>query len=140
MRPVAAGEERTMPEIDKRVASLFVPDTLVASQYFDRVRRRRDLTGEQRLMWAVLQDAVDTYLANASASDTTRRARFLETERWLESEDRSRLFAFGSVCDHLGLDTGSLRRALRRSKHRARGLDVSAPGFPPTEHRRASNE
>ena len=48
-------------EIHERGSGVFAPDTLLPGQYFDRIRRRKDLTGEQRLMMAVLELGVDDY-------------------------------------------------------------------------------
>jgi hypothetical protein len=128
-------------EIQERGGGIFVPDTLLPSQYFDRVRRRKDMTGEQRLMFAVIEDAVDMYLKHAAATQPTHRALFAEAEHWIESEDRTWIYAFESICDYLGMDSGHLRRGLRAWKARARG-EVPAPLDVPAEpeSRRAMNE
>jgi hypothetical protein len=65
-------------------------------------------TGEQRLMFAVLCDAMHAY-----ATEQVRRkrpARLLELRQWFESVDRSYVFAFESVCDALGLEAAYVRR------------------------------
>lgn len=112
-------------DIHERGAGLFAPDTLLASQYFDRVRRRRDLTGEQRLMFAIIEDAVDVYLKHAAARRPEHRRLFDDAERWIESDERSWLYAFETICDHMGLDADHVRQGLRSWKARARG--ESAP-------------
>jgi hypothetical protein len=131
-------------DIHERSGGLFAPDTMLASQYFDRVRRRKDLTGEQRLMCAVIEDAVDAYLKHAATARPDHRDRFSEAEAWIESNDRSWLYAFETICDYLGLDAGYLRNGLRRWKIRARGeAAAAAPGgevADAPERRRASNE
>jgi hypothetical protein len=132
-------------DLDQRAPSLFTPDSLLATQYFERIRRRRDLTGEQRLMYAVVEFAVDDYVKYAAAgTDRRRRELFLDAERWVESDDRSWPFAFESICDHLGLDADYLRRGFRELKRRDRGdARASAPTVaepPSPERRRASNE
>jgi hypothetical protein len=83
-----------MPEVavHERSEGLFTPDTLLATQYFDLVRRRKDLTGEQRLMWAVLERALDDDMKYAAGTDHARRGLFADAERWIESADRSWLF------------------------------------------------
>ena len=40
---------------EDRVQELFQPDTLLPSQYFDRIRRRASADGERRLMVAILE-------------------------------------------------------------------------------------
>ena len=131
-------------DIDERATALFAPDTLLATQYFDRIRRRKDLTGEQRLMFAVLEDAVDVYLKHAIATHRHHQGLFAEAERWIQSEDRSWLYAFETICDYLGLDAAYVRRGLYGWKMRARGEIVPPESVPEVREsparRRASNE
>lgn len=106
---------------EDRVQELFQPDTLLPSQYFDRIRRRASFDGERRLMVAILEDAVDVYRKQASARDRKRRQLFEDAEGWIESPDRSWIFSFENICDVLGIDAGYLRQGLRRWKERAGG-------------------
>jgi hypothetical protein len=119
---------------DDRLTELFVPDTLLPSQYFDRVARRADHGGEFRLMLAILEDAVDVYRKQAGAGDARRRALFDDAESWIESDDRSWLFSFENICATLGIDSGYLRKGLRawkrRAGHGSRGTVIS---FRPEE-------
>lgn len=114
-RPDAAPEDRH----DERVPGLFQPDTILPTQYFDRLRRRTEYDGERRLMIAVLEDAVDVYRKLAGARDNRRRALFEDAEAWLESNDRTWIFSFENICDVLGLDSGYLRRGLHAQRRRA---------------------
>ena len=136
-------------EIQERGAGVFAPDTLLPGQYFDRIRRGKDLTGEQRLMIAVLELAVDDYLKHAAARDRLRQGLFADAERWVESTERSSLYAFETICDHLGLDVEYVRRGLRDRRglalDRARGPVDQLPAEAaeteaPPERRRAGNE
>jgi hypothetical protein len=133
-------------EIHERGSGVFAPDTLLPGQYFDRIRRRSDLTGEQRMMVAVLEMGVDDFLKHAAAKDRLRQGLFTDAERWVESTDRSYLYAFETICDHLGLDAGYVRRGLRDYRERARGgvadsvVDESPAEAAAPEHRRAGNE
>lgn len=135
-----------MPDYDihERAAELFTPDTLLPSQYFDRIRRRKDLTGEQRLMIAVIEQAVDDYVKHVAATDRVRSSAFADAEQWIESTDRSWLYAFETICDYMGLDVEYVREGLRRWKARARGPVASTASIAdiaePQERRRASNE
>jgi hypothetical protein len=108
-------------DLQERSAGLFEPDSLLPTQYFDRIRRRTDLTGEQRLMFAIIEDAVDVYLRHSAATRPHFRELFARAERWIESDDSFWVLSFPDVCDHLGLDSRSLRRGLRACKRRARG-------------------
>lgn len=126
-------------EYDERVPDLFVPDLLLASQYADRTRPGAGARSpERRLMSAVLEDAVHVYRTHAAARSGRQHDLFAEAEAWIESDDRSYLFSFESVCDHLGLDAGYLRRGLRAHKARTRGdegpaLDVPGADVAPEE-------
>jgi hypothetical protein len=135
----------TMPEpsVDAKTNRLFAPDTLLAAQYFDRVRRPKSSTGEQRLMIAILEQAVDDYMTLVAARDCVRQRMFADAEQWLASTDRSRLYSFETICDHLGLDVDYMRQGLRRWKARARGQlapSIAPADVAPQERRRASNE
>jgi hypothetical protein len=115
-RDVTAGSE-------DRVAGLFVPDTMLPSQYFDRMARRTEYEGERRLMIAVLEDAVDVYRKLAGATDARRQQTFRDAEEWIESDERSWIFSFQNICDVLGIESEYLRRGLRAIKRQAQ-----APG------------
>ena len=110
-RDVATGAE-------ERVAELFVPDTMLPSQYFDRARRT-EYDGERRLMIAVLEDAVDVYRKLAGARDARRQQLFKDAEEWIESPDRSWIFSFLNICDVLGIEPEYLRRGLHDLKRQA---------------------
>jgi hypothetical protein len=106
---------------EDRIQELFQPDTLLPSQYFDRLRRRASLDGERRLMVAILEDAVDVYRKQAGARDRKRRQLFEDAEAWLESSDTSWIFSYENICDVLGIDAGYLRKGLRAWKQKAGG-------------------
>jgi hypothetical protein len=95
-------------------------------------------------MCAVLEDAVDVYRKHCVATDAKRRALFADAEAWIESDDRSWIYAFATICDHLGLDPDYLRRGLRAIAERVRGRGIArGPSIvfvDPPVHRRASNE
>ncbi|HLY37387.1 MAG TPA: hypothetical protein VKU61_05085 [Candidatus Binatia bacterium] len=106
-------------DLEERGGSIFAPDTLLPSQYFDRVRQRtRAGDGERRLMAAVLEDAVRIYLKHAGGPGE-RNELFRETETWFEERGADRLYAFENVCAVLDLDADYLRRGLRARKPQA---------------------
>src|SRR5713101_2760189 len=97
---------------EERLGPLFTPDTLLPSQFFDRVRRRVEHDGERRLMIAVLEDAVDVYRKQATAQEARGQQLFREAEEWIEDGDRTWLFSFENICDVLDIDPRYLRRGL----------------------------
>jgi len=107
--------------IEERLAGLFTPDTLLPSQFFDRVRRRTELDGERRLMVAVLEDALDVYRKQLAARDGHGRTLFREAEEWIEDTKADDLFSFENICDVLDLNAGYIRRGLHTLKARVLG-------------------
>src|ERR1700756_3268626 len=106
---------------EERLAGLFQPDTLLPSQFFDRVRRRTEHDGERRLMIAVLEDAVDVYRKQAGARDPRGEQLFQEAEAWIDDPDRTWLFSFQNICDVLDIDADYLRGGLHAWKERMQG-------------------
>lgn len=84
---------------------------------------------ERRLMLAVLDDAIDSYLGNAGAPRGIRLARFREASSWFRSEDTEWPFSFVNICDACGLDAATIRRVLRE-RIRIRAQAVGASGNP----------
>ena len=86
-------------------------DTILPAQYNELIRRRSDgINGESRLLWAVLEDAITTYMANRSCSSPTQRRTFAEVERWFRPSRKQpkALFQFETVCELLQLDARRL--------------------------------
>lgn len=87
-------------------------DVLLPSQVKDRTAA----TPERLLMLAVLEDALATLERTAICATpigkTSAAAIRQETIAWFQSEDSSRLYAFRSICEHLGLDVGAVHAAL----------------------------
>src|SRR5262245_35243121 len=102
--------------LEDRLAGLFQPDTLLPSQYFDRIRRRAQYDGERRLMIAILEDAVDVYRKQAAARDARNQQLFCEAEDWFADADRGWLYSFENICDVLDLDADYIRRGLHAWK------------------------
>jgi hypothetical protein len=130
--------------VDERLGGLFQPDTLLPSQFFDRVRRRSEHDAERRLMIAVLEDAVDVYRKQAGATEQRGQQLFREAEEWIEDDDRTWLFSFQNICDVLDLDAGYLRRGLHVWKDKVhgprRGEVVALHATDPDELRKASGD
>ena len=130
--------------IEDRMAGLFTPDTLLPSQFFDRVRRRTELDGERRLMIAVLEDALDVYRKQLVAHDARGRQLFLEAEQWLEDREANDLFSFENICDVLDLNAEYIRRGLKslqaRLLDKPRGQVVTLHPDRPEELRKASGD
>src|SRR5437867_7590685 len=85
-------------------------DGEVCVRYEAVYRRAEPACGERRLLLAVLEDGIRTFLKNARA--THGRAFNLRREAltWLTTDDRSDVFAFENICEALGIDASRLRQ------------------------------
>ena len=135
-------KEREPYGIEDRLAGLFTPDTLLPSQFFDRVKRRTELDGERRLLIAVLEDALDVYRKQIVAQDARGRQLFDEAEEWIEDTQANDLFSFENICEVLDLNSEYIRRGLHalkaRTLNRPRGEVVPLRAEAPEELRKAS--
>jgi hypothetical protein len=95
--------------------------SILPSQYNDLVRRRSPgLEGERRLLWAVLEDAIDTYLANMRCATSQQGREFDEICGWFHPpKDRpAGLFSFESICGLLEIDAPSLLKGIKSIRER----------------------
>jgi len=90
---------------------------ILPSQYYD-VSGGHRLTGEQRLMLALLADAINVYQQGVLSRNTRKRLLFIDAERWIMGASKSRhAFSFDTVCDALGINCIVLRRRMLTWKH-----------------------
>ncbi|MBI3249111.1 MAG: hypothetical protein HYZ50_21620 [Deltaproteobacteria bacterium] len=76
----------------------------------DRIRRQP----ECRLLWAVLENAVGTYMKYTLATRRRPRRLFREAQDWIWRDDPTWLCSFVSICYVVGVDPDYLRRGLRK--------------------------
>ena len=106
---------------------------IVPSQYNDLVRRRSaGFEGERRLLWAVLQNAINIYLANMRCATGKQRDEFEEVCGWFRpsEEQRGRLFSFETICDLLEFDAHLLLKGIESIRERETGVNMSPPHAP----------
>jgi hypothetical protein len=115
--PMAAGMQLTSDNAIERVVGL---NQILPSQYYDLSGGHR-LTGEQRLMLALLADAINVYQQGVLSRNTRKRLLFVDAERWITAGAKSHhAFSFDTVCDALGINSGMLRRRMLTWKHELR--------------------
>jgi len=88
---------------------------ILPAQYFDHTSRRKLLEGEYRLLAAVLEEAVRSYVVSMSRRTEQQRLDFEQLRCWFRasgSRNRQELFAFESICDLLGIGAEALRAHL----------------------------
>jgi hypothetical protein len=84
------------------------PDVILKSQFFE-LMGKRVLTSEQRLMLAVLADAINIVQDGHRSPSVRKRNSFAEAKNWIFQSGVRCPLAFESVCDALGIDTEALR-------------------------------
>ena len=81
-------------------------------------RRAEPACGERRLLLAVLEDGIRTFLKNARATHGRALNLRREAYTWLVTDDRGDVFAFENICEALGIDSSRLRqRVLGEAAH-----------------------
>jgi hypothetical protein len=68
--------------------------------------------GEQELMLAVLEDAINSFQKYLMEGNEKERKQFQEVQQWIRGRNADWLFSFDSICETLGLDPDYVRRGL----------------------------
>ncbi|MHB8381905.1 MAG: hypothetical protein ACYDC3_06140 [Candidatus Binataceae bacterium] len=100
--------ESITPRVDTRP----FPDVILRSQFFE-LMGTRSLSSEQRLMLAVLADAINIVQDFHHSASARKRGPFGEAWSWIFAHGAKCPLAFESVCDALGIDAEALRWRLR---------------------------
>src|SRR5262249_41614517 len=79
-------------------------DIILPSQYFSSVGSV-GLSGEQRLMLAVLADAINVLQSWKGNGSARKRHNFAEAAQWVNLRGTHHPFSFDSVCDALEIDS-----------------------------------
>jgi hypothetical protein len=121
-------------------------DLILPCQYFD-LSGGHHLTGEQRLMLALLTDAINVYQQGAHSGVTRMRRLYVDAEHWIMAEScDGNALSFETVCDALGINAALLRRRIigwkhivnhRQAEHQSLGLHLEVtPRERHSSHRR----
>jgi hypothetical protein len=108
-------------------AGMMQLDLLLASQHFGPQRKQAP---EQRLMAAVLQDALDCLEKYRSARNIYDRRLFHEAKRWFLAEESKWPYSFESICGALDLDSNAVRQRLGVAPEPQSVPELRAAGLP----------
>jgi hypothetical protein len=86
---------------------------LMPQQYYDLISRRRIIDGERRLMFAVFEDAIRSYVMCMGSKSQARRREFEEVKSWIDLRGHHSVFSFDSLCDLFEIDPDVLRNQLK---------------------------
>jgi len=92
--------------------ALFEPDILTTHQFSGVFRQKGNLEPEERLMLAVLTDAVECFQKYRSARNRKGRVLFNEAEAWIRSRESLKPFSFEHICEILNINPSYLRVGL----------------------------
>lgn len=92
--------------------SLLEPDALAVHRYGRVFRQKAHFEPEERLMFAVLTDAIECFQKFFDAKTRRGRRLFREAEAWIANRDSSGLFSFEHICDVLNINPSYLRLGL----------------------------
>jgi len=114
--------KETIMTFEERPSTIFQPDVLAVYDF--ATRSDKSPNPEERLMMAVLGDALFCFQKYHSAPDKLGRKIFCDAENWMFQEDERWPFSFANICGTLGISPSYLRGQLLRWKagHRHGGF------------------
>lgn len=89
-------------------SSTFTLPSIVSVEIAKKIRSQP----ECHLLWAVLEEALSTYMKYAAAKSRRGQRLFREAEQWIFQDDYTRLCSFSNICHILELEPEYVRRGL----------------------------
>ncbi len=99
-------------------------------QFFESYRAVSPVAAEERLMLAVIENAMGTYQKYAFARDRRGRGLIAEAAGWIRADDGSWPYSFINICHVLGLESAHLRSGLDRWRARLEPRAATVMRFP----------
>src|SRR5437016_2804296 len=85
-------------------------------EVLDKVYKKNLREGEERLMLAVLESAVEDFQNYVLARKPRGKKLFQEAEEWFLEKDSEEIFSFENICETLQLHPDYIRQGLLRWK------------------------
>src|SRR5262245_38804280 len=117
----------THMELHDKSQNLITLADLIPVPLSDPIVVRLRMSGEFRLLWAVLEDGIACYLRYGDHPSSARRKLFQEANDWIEATEREGLCSFSGICGAFQIDPDYLRRGLRRRLRDIREQHALAP-------------
>ena len=109
-------------ELQDESQELITLADLVPVQLRDPIAVRLRLSGEFRLLWAVLEDGIACYLRYGDHPSAAKRKLSREAQDWMEAKEGAGLCSFSGICGAFQLDPDYFRRRVRAIRaHQTRG-------------------
>jgi hypothetical protein len=107
--------------------------------FIEAVYKKNIREGEERLMLAVLESAVEDFQKYVMARRPSSKKLFQEAEEWILANDSAALFSFASICETLGLHPEPIRKGLmvwKEARLKAPTVEVHRQRRTPTNSTR----
>jgi hypothetical protein len=108
-----------MNSAHEKIVESLNDDPVLRFEYYS-MRTHSVLDGERALMFAVLVDALDTYVKTRNAKGHRKRAEFNEVDNWIRSRTTGSPFAFENICESLGFNPNAIRFSLKSPRFNER--------------------
>ena len=95
-------------------SSFFEPDVLTADRYLRVYRHKGRFNPEERLMFAVLTDAIECFQKYFRCDNPRLRRLSIEAELWFGSRRSDWPYSFEHICEGIGINAEYLRVGLTR--------------------------
>jgi hypothetical protein len=92
--------------------NIFAGVGILPIQYGESRLRKLPSEGERKLLFAVLEDAIRSYLRHRDRAEARRNEEFVEAAEWLSCDEECGPFSYVSVCEALGIDADGLRAGI----------------------------
>lgn len=90
----------------------FEPDILCGNQFLKVFRQRSYSEREEKLMFAVLTDAIECFQKYSDGKSRRSRKLFRDAEAWIACRDSCWPFSFENICEVLNINPNYLRMGL----------------------------
>jgi hypothetical protein len=100
------------------------------NEIIQRLFKKDIREGEEKLLLAVLADAIEHFQKYALSKDEKGRKLFQEAEEWFLGKDSDQLFSFEYICGILQLRPNYIRKGLLSWKARQHFIEVHRAGRP----------
>ena len=88
-------------------------DPVAPFEYFRVFREKSQLIPEEKLMFAVLNDAVDCLTRYRNAKSRRYKTLYRNARDWVLNKDDASVFSFENICETLKIDPARFRVGLR---------------------------
>lgn len=95
-----------------------------------RLSKKEIREEEEKLMLAVLANAIEDFQRNVLARNEVERKLFQEAEEWILEKNSDWLFSFENICDTLELHPDYIRRGLLSWKEATRNSRFNQARHP----------